>query len=207
MWLRRTIVGACMLAGCWFGSALAAGGPLSIDHKLHYENSGISKRSNQTALAGVLIGGEVLGALWEGSDTRLGKTFYQAIDASAIGAVSSELLKHTFRRLRPTQTDDPNQWFEHGGRSFPSGEVTLAAAVVTPFILEYGRDYPAIYALELIPLYDAVARMKVHAHWHTDVLAGWALGSLAGYYAHSRGRSLTVGLLPRGISVGWRTKF
>jgi hypothetical protein len=205
--LRQTMAGACLMTGCWAGSALAADGPMNIDHKLNYENAGIWKRSNQTALAGVLIGGEIMGALWEGRDTRLGQTFYQAIDASAIGAVSSELLKHTFRRLRPTQTDDPNQWWEHGGRSFPSGEVTLAAAVVTPFILEYAHDHPAVYALELIPLYDAAARMKMHAHWQSDVLVGWALGSLTGYYAHSRATSLTVGLLPRGLTVGWRGKF
>jgi undecaprenyl-diphosphatase len=207
MRLRQAIAGACVIAGCWSGSALAADGPLGIDHKIHYKNSGIWKRSNQTAVVGVLVGSEVLGALWEGSDTRLGKTLYQAIDASAIGAVSSELLRRSFRRLRPAQTDDPNQWFKHAGKSFPSGEVTLVSAVVTPFILEYGRDHPALYALELIPLYQATARMKVHAHWQTDVLAGWALGSLAAYYAHSRGQSLTVGLLPRGITVGWRTRF
>jgi len=51
--------------------------------------------------------------------------------------------------------------------------VTLTASVVTPFVLEYAQDHPGVYALELIPLYDAVARMKVHGHWQTDVLAGW----------------------------------
>ncbi|WP_426101918.1 phosphatase PAP2 family protein [Massilia sp. TSP1-1-2] len=180
---------------------------MGIDSKLNYDNQGIWKRSNQKALAGVLIGGEIVGALWEGSDTRLGRTFYQAIDASIVGAVSSEVLKRTFRRERPSQTDDPNDWFKRGGRSFPSGEVTLAASVVTPFVLEYGHDHPAVYALELIPLYDAQARMKTHGHWQTDVLAGWALGTLAGYYAHSRSESFTVGFVPRGISVGWKSKF
>ena len=202
-----TLITAALMAACASGTATAGDGPLGIDHKLHFDDSGIWRRSNQKALAGILVGGELLGALWEGSDTRLGRTFYQAIDASAIGGVSSEVLKHSFRRLRPTQTDDPNQWFEHGGRSFPSGEVTLAAAVVTPFVLEYGHDHPAVYALELIPLYDGAARMKVHAHWQSDVLAGWALGTLAGYYAHSRSQSLTVGVLPRGITVGWKSRF
>ncbi|MFL6659336.1 MAG: phosphatase PAP2 family protein [Massilia sp.] len=197
----------CLAVSGWTGAALAGDGPLGIDHRLHEDNAGIWKRSNQLTLAGALIGGELLGALWEGSDTRLGRTFYQAIDASVIGGVSSEVLKHTFRRLRPTQTDDPNQWFEHGGRSFPSGEVTLASAVVAPFVFEYGHDHPAVYALELIPLYDAAARMKVRAHWQTDVLAGWALGTAAGYYAHKRSESFTVDILPRGLTVGWKGKF
>jgi acid phosphatase family membrane protein YuiD len=206
MRIRMAVMAALMLTSCT-GMATANDGPLGIDSKLNEDNQGIWKRNNQKALAGVLIGGEILGALWEGSDTRLGRTFYQAIDASIIGGVTSEVLKHTFRRLRPNQTDDPNQWFQHGGRSFPSAEVTLASAVVTPFVLEYGRDHPAIYALELIPLYDAEARMKVHGHWQTDVLAGWALGTLAGRYAHSRNESFTVGILPRGITVGWKKKF
>jgi len=188
-------------------AAHAGDGPLGIDSRLNVDNQGIWKRSNQKAVMGVLIGGELLGALWEGSDSRLGRTFYQAIDASIIGGVSSEVLKRTFRRERPNQTDDPNAWFKHGGRSFPSGEVTLAAAVVTPFVLEYGHDHPAVYALELIPLYDAEARMKVRGHWQTDVLAGWALGSLAGYYTHTRNPGFSVAVLPRAITVGWKTKF
>jgi membrane-associated phospholipid phosphatase len=204
---KRAVAAVLVTALGSVNAALAGGGPLGIDRKLAYDNQGIWKRSNQNALRGILVGAEVLGALWEGSDTRLGKTFYQAIDASVLGIASSEVLKHTFRRMRPAQTDDPNQWFKHGTHSFPSGEVTLAASVVTPFVLEYAQDHPAAYALELIPLYIAVARMKVHAHWQTDVLAGWAIGTAAGYYAHQRGQSFTVGLLPRGITVGWRTKF
>lgn len=146
---------------------------------------------------GVLIGGEILGALSAGSDTRIGKTCYQAGDASIIGGVSSAMLKQTFRHARLSQTDNPNDWFKRGGHSSPGAEVTLAAALVTPFLLEYRLEYPAVYALELIPLYDGVARMNVHGYWQTNVRASWALGTAADYYAHSRGESFTVGILPR----------
>jgi acid phosphatase family membrane protein YuiD len=196
----------CMCIALQAGSAIAAG-PLGIDSKLIYDNQGIWKRSNQKALEYGLIGGELIGAFWEGSDTRLGRTFFQSIDASVLGMASSEVLKRTFRRLRPSQTDDPGNFFKSGGQSFPSGEVTLAAAVVTPFVLEYGHDHPAVYALELLPLYDAEARMKVHGHWQSDVLAGWVLGTLTGYYAHSRHESFTVGVLPHGFTVGWSKQF
>jgi len=67
-------------------SCLAAG----IDHRLNFDQSGIWKHSNQQVLLDTLIAGEVAGALWEGGDTELGRTFWQAIDASAIGAVSAE---------------------------------------------------------------------------------------------------------------------
>lgn len=184
-----------------------ASGPFGMDSKLNYDNQGIWKRSNQKVLEFGMIGGELLGAFWAGNDTRIGRTFFQSIDASLIGAVSSEVLKHTFRRLRPSDSDSPNDFFKSGGRSFPSGEVTSTAAIITPFVLEYGHDHPAAYALELLPLYDAEARMKVHGHWQSDVLAGWTLGTLAGCYAHTRSQSLTVGVLPRGLTVGWRTSF
>jgi acid phosphatase family membrane protein YuiD len=188
----------------WAAPGTAAG----IDHVVEYDNSGIWKRTNQQALLYTLVGGEIAGALWEGGESRLGKTFWQSIDSSAIGAVSSEALKHIFTRSRPDQSGDPNLWFQGKGHySFPSGEVTTVSAIVTPFVLEYGHDHPGVYALELLPLYDAVARVKVQAHWQTDVLAGFALGTLTGYYAHSRDSPFILGLLPGGFTVGIHKQF
>src|SRR3954471_4244786 len=127
---------------------LAALGPCGaggIDHVVNYDNSGIWKRSYQQALEYTLIGGEIAGALWEGGESRLGKTFWQSIDSSVIGGISSEALKHVFTRSRPAQSSDPNLWFQGGGHySFPSGEVTAVTAIDTPFVLEYGRDHPAV---------------------------------------------------------------
>jgi len=186
------------------GVCLAGG----LDRVVNYDNSGIWNRNAQQALLYTLIGGEIAGALWEGGESRLGKTFWQSIDSSAIGAVSSEALKHIFTRARPDQGGDPNQWFQgHGHYSFPSGEVTAVTAIVTPFVLEYGNDHPAVYALELLPVYDAIARVKVQAHWQTDVLAGIALGTLTGYYAHSRDSPLILGVLPKGFAVGLHKQF
>jgi hypothetical protein len=69
-------------------------------------------------------------------------------------------------RSRPDQTADPNHWFKgSGNESFPSGEVTVSSAIVTPIVLEYRHDHPIVYALELLPAYDAIARVKVHGHW------------------------------------------
>jgi PAP2 superfamily len=185
------------------GPTHAGGGPLGIDHVLSYDDSGIWKRSNQQALLYTLIGGEVAGAVWLGGEDRLGKTFWQAIDSSVLGAVSSEALKHIFTRSRPDQSNNPNLWFQGGGHySFPSGEVTAVTAIVTPFMFEYGRDYPAVYALALLPAYDAIARMKVQAHWQTDVLAGVALGAGTGYFAHTRDSPIILGVLPGGFMVG-----
>lgn len=188
--------------------ALAGGGPLGIDHRLTYDDSGIWARKYQTGLLGLMLAGEVGGAMLEGGETRLGKTLWQAIDASALAGVSAQALKYTFTRARPSQSSDPNQWFQGGSHySFPSGEVSAVSAIVTPFVLEYSQDHPAVYALELLPVYDGIARMKVQGHWQTDVLAGFALGSLSGYYAHNRANPFVLGVLPHGFTIGMRKQF
>ena len=200
-----------LVSGLWLfflllytGLSFAGG----IDHTVSEDNSGIWKRSNQQALVYTLIGGEIAGALWEGGETRLGKTFWHAIDSSALGAVTSEAMKHIFTRSRPDQSPDPHLWFQGSNHySFPSGEVTTVAAVVTPFVLEYGHDYPAVYALEVLPAYQAIARVKVRAHWQTDVLAGFALGTGTGWLAHTRDSPVILGVLPHGFMIGLHKQF
>ncbi|MBI3373721.1 MAG: phosphatase PAP2 family protein [Betaproteobacteria bacterium] len=197
----------CIVLACT-GLARAGGGPLGIDHRLNFDDSGIWKRSTQNGVLGIVLTGTVAAAFWEGGETPMGRTLWQSVDSVLISAVATTGGKYVFTRVRPTQTDDPNQWFKGGKHySFPSGEVGSMSAVVTPFILEYHNDHPWVWALEMLPAYDAVARMKVRAHWQTDVLAGWAIGAAAGYYAHSRDSPWTLGVLPRGVSVGFRKQW
>ena len=49
--------------------------------------------------------------------------------------------------------------------------------------------------------------MKVQAHWQSDVIAGFAVGTVSGYVAYHRPSPLILGLMPHGISVGLRTRF
>lgn len=184
----------------------AASGPLGIDHRLPYDDSGIWARSDQLLLEKAVIVTELGGALWLGGDDPLGKTYWRSVDSSVFTAISVEVLKHAFGRERPSQTDDPNQWFK-GGQSFPSGEVALQASFVTPFIAEYSQDHPWVWGLELLPAYDSIARMKTQGHWQTDVLAGWALGTAFGLYAHDRQSPFFLGLMPHGIVVGLHVTF
>jgi undecaprenyl-diphosphatase len=185
-----------------------AGGPLGIDHRLEFDDSGIWNRHSQNALVAstwlVVVGG----SLWEGDGSRLGHTFWQSFDSLTLTLVTTEVMKRTFSRSRPSQTDDPDRWFQgRGHNSFPSGEVASITTAITPFVLEYGSEHPAVWALELLPLYDGVARMKVWGHWQTDVLASLAIGTALGAYAHSRPTSISVGLLPHGVTIGWKTRF
>ena len=205
------------IAAGWFlvallarsAAALAGGGPLGIDHRIGYDNSGMWARTYQNDLIAVLLAGEVGGGLWEGGEDRFGKTLWQSIDSTAIGGVTAEVLKYAFSRERPSTTSDPNQWFKgNGNQSFPSGEVTVVSSIVTPLVLEYRHDLPAVYALELLPVYDAIARMKVWGHWQSDVIAGFAIGTAAGLLAHGHeGTPWVLSAMPHGVYVGLKMKF
>jgi undecaprenyl-diphosphatase len=186
----------------------SSGAYAGFDHELPLDQSGIWARKYQTGLENGVIAAEVAGSLWFGNDNELGHTFWQTIDASVISGIGATVLKHGFSRARPNQGDNPNQWFKGGGnQSFPSGEVTLQASFVTPFIANYGREHPWVWALEILPAYDAVARLKSQAHWQTDVIAGWVLGTGVGYWSTTRAIPLSVQLLPGGLSVGFSKRF
>lgn len=204
--LAAILAAAALALGA--ANASAGSGPFGIDHRIAYDDSGIWARHDQQALEIGVIGFELGGALWLGADDRFGRTLWQSIDASAAGGIASQVAKFAFGRERPSQTDDPNQWFK--GRccqSFPSGEVTLQASFVTPIIANYHADHPWVWALEALPLYDGIARMKTHSHWQSDVLAGWALGTAVGYYATTRDEPFFVSILPEGITAGIHTTF
>ncbi len=191
----------------------APGCRAGIDHMVPYDDSGIWKRSNQEIVEYGLIAAEVGGALWEGGESRLGRTFWISIDSSVGAGLVAQVMKVTFSRVRPRDSGpypgDPNLWFQgHGNQSFPSGEVTAVSSIVTPFVLEYGHDYPAVYALELLPVYDAIARVKVQAHWQTDVLAGFALGTgTAWLFQRTPNSPFILKIMPHGIYVGIGKKF
>jgi membrane-associated phospholipid phosphatase len=180
-----------------------AGGPFGIDHEWSLDKNGIWAQKNQNVLEYAALAAEVGGGIWFGRDSELGKTFWQSVDSTAISSLSAEILKLAFSRARPNQGGNPNKWFQGNCcDSFPSGEVTLQASFVTPLIANYAHSNPWIWALEVLPLYTGVARLKNRAHWQSDVIAGWALGSAVGYWSTRREIPISVQLLPRGLTVG-----
>ncbi|HEX8740276.1 MAG TPA: phosphatase PAP2 family protein [Casimicrobiaceae bacterium] len=200
------VTGVLLLTGT--ATATAGGGPLGIDHEIGFDDSGIWARHSQLALEYGVIAVEAGGALILGANDPLGRTFWQTIDASVASGIVAQAAKYAFGRERPGAGNDPNAWFR--GRcchSFPSGEVTLQAAFVTPIIVNYQAQHPWVWALEALPVYDAVARMKVHAHWQTDVLAGFALGSGFGILATRRETPFFVSILPSGVTAGIHASF
>ena len=179
-----------------------------IDHRVTYDASGIWNPSAYRGLVDALTIAEVGGALWEGAESRFGKTLWQGMDSQIIAEIGAAAGKAIFTRVRPSETDNPCLWFKGGSNySFPSGEASVSAALVTPYILEYGRENPLTYALLLVPLYVGEGRIKNRQHWQSDVLAGWAVGGLSGWFAHSRDVPILVQILPNGFSVGLHKQF
>lgn len=197
----------CICAAAPVQKAIA-GGPFGIDHLIAYDNSGIWARHNQKALMGATILTVVGGSLVLGDQDKLGDTFWRSLDSMAVSSAIAQGMKWTFQRERPTQSTSPDAWFKGiQYQSFPSGEVTAIAGAVTPFVVAYGHDHPAAYALELLPLYDAIARIKVRGHWQSDVLAAWAVGTGVGIWAARRKSPLILGWLPGGFQVGFIHRF
>ncbi len=179
-----------------------------IDHEVAFSDTGAWAPNSYRTMMGALTIAQIGGALWEGADSRFGRTMWQGIDAEAIGGLAAGAGKLVFTRERPSEGNGPCRWFQGGSNySFPSGEASVAAALITPYVLEYAQERPAVYSLLAIPAYVGVGRLKNHAHWQSDIVAGWAVGGLSGWYAHGRETPIFVSILPRGISVGIRKSY
>lgn len=185
-----------------------AGGPFGIDHQWALDQSGIWAQKDQNILEFGAIAVELAGGIYFGRNSPLGQTFWQSVDSTAVSSLSAEILKFAFSRARPNQGDNPNRWFQGGCcDSFPSGEVTVQASFVTPLIVNFAHDHPWVWSLEALPLYTGIARLKNQAHWQSDVIAGWALGTAVGYWSTRREVPISVQILPRGLTIGISRSF
>jgi membrane-associated phospholipid phosphatase len=208
MKFKCRIVSSVALSLVAFACGAQSCGWSRLDHRVSYDASGVWSAHVYRSVVGALTVAQIGGAVWEGAETRIGKTLWQGIDSEIIASVAATAGKSIFTRVRPSTTDNPCLWFQGGSNySFPSGEASVAAALVTPYVLEYGGEHPAAYALLLLPLYVGAGRIKNQAHWQTDVLAGWAVGGLSGWYAHSREVPIMIELLPHGFAVGYKRQF
>ena len=179
-----------------------------IDHEVSFDDSGIWKASTYRTVSNTLTIANLVGALWEGTESRVGRTMWEAAESQVLSEAVVMPVKRVAGRVRPIDGHDPCLWGKGSEtRSFPSEEAAVAAALVTPYLLEYGGDKPWTYALLALPAYIGAGRIRNQAHWQTDVLAGWALGGGIGFWEHGRDRPLVFALMPGGVFVGFHRKF
>lgn len=202
----RVTLCAVLAAVTVLSPSVANAGGDGLDRRVNKNTSGIFAAQDAVPVALALFSGGC--ALWEGTESPLGKTCWESAESIGISALSTEALQYATGREGPSQTDDPGRWFTGKKGTFPSLHVAVTTAAVTPFILNNFEAHPWLSsALALVPAYEMVARVKAQEHWQTDVLAGAVLGAAVGVgeaYMHS---PFVFGLLPGGAFVGFHTKF
>lgn len=97
-----------------------------------------------------------------------GAVFFLA--ASIVGALTVQLLKGVFGRLRPEEILVIS---DHG--SFPSGHTANAAVIATVAVILFPRVWVALLGVAWTVLM-AFSRTQVHAHWLSDTLGATILG-------------------------------
>lgn len=112
--------------------------------------------------------------------------------SAGLSAILMFLAKQFFNRPRPQLW--PHIIVENGA-SFPSGHSTFSAAVATVFIISCWHTrhrYIALTVGILFALSMGLSRMLLGVHYPTDVLAGWATGTMTtlGIYITMRRRCL-----------------
>jgi membrane-associated phospholipid phosphatase len=179
-----------------------------MDRCDEFEASGLYSRSNQKRADFIVIAGTLGLAWWDGTDTTTGRTAWKSLDSMVSTAVATEAMKNLFQRPRPSQSNDPDLWRQGAGhKSFPSGEVAMMAAFVTPIIIDHREDSPAVWALATLPLYMAKARMASQGHWFSDVLVGAGVGVAGGVFAARRDSPWLLVPTGDGVFVGLRHRF
>jgi undecaprenyl-diphosphatase len=180
----------------WFGGTLVAiGAAHHYDPQVrsHFvKNLAPGQTINSDDVHDAIPTVAVLGATWayarliDDNDGR--HEAWTMFEAAGLSTVTAYALKYTIAREGPDETSDPNEWFKHGGKSFPSEHATAAFAVGA-VLAESGNDeFRWIrrvlgYGLGVFTSYE---RLKHDAHWLSDTVAGAALGSASANFSMHR---------------------
>jgi membrane-associated phospholipid phosphatase len=134
----------------------------------------------------------VLGGTWAyaslANDDNGRREALAMVEAAGLSTFTAYALKYVIRREGPDQTEDPNEWFKPGGKSFPSEHSTAAFAVGTVLAESGDEEYRWLrrvlgYGLGVVTSYE---RLKHNAHWLSDTVAGAALGAASANFTMKR---------------------
>jgi membrane-associated phospholipid phosphatase len=194
----------------WFGGALIATGAAhhyDTQVRTHFiKTQGAFQTQSSKDLQDALPTAAVVAATWAYanliSDSAGRREAWAMIEAAALSTVPVYALKYAVGRQRPDQTSDPNAWRKSGGDSFPSWHATAAFAVGTVLAESGNDDYRWVRRLLGYSLGAATSfeRLKHHAHWLSDTVAGAALGAASAHFVMKRAYALDeqaqFGLMP-----------
>ncbi|MEP6788629.1 MAG: phosphatase PAP2 family protein [Acidobacteriota bacterium] len=177
-----------------FGAALAA--LMITDRKtstlvarrgsLSALSHGASYGGGLYATAGFATGLYLLGGAT--NDARLKTTGKLAFEALLGTGVVIGVLKHTTSRMRPNAIAGSGDFFDKGGRSFPSGHSSNAWAVATVIASEYKEKKLVRYGAIAAAIVISMSRYTGRAHFMSEVVVGSAIGIGIGRFVYKAHR-------------------
>lgn len=95
----------------------------------------------------------------------------------------AKIIKYFYFSPRPFEVlNSVNVLFEHGGNdSLPSGHAVFYSSIATSFYF-YHKYLAIIYIIGALLI--GASRIIAGIHWPLDILAGYALGGIVGYFAY-----------------------
>jgi hypothetical protein len=160
-------------------------------------------------LVGVLtVTAEIGGAIWE-VPRHVSAGQWQGIDSEIIaGVTATARQKYIFTRTRPSTEDNPCLWFQHGSNySFQRRGVCRSRARYA-----VRNRIPRQRLSGNLRSAATAALRRCRAHQESGALldrrlAGWTVGGLSGWFAHSLDVPIMIRLLPHGFEVGYSKQF
>jgi membrane-associated phospholipid phosphatase len=126
-------------------------------------------------MTSVAAGSYFIGAVMKNGKLKQVGIF--TVTAGLATQIVTEAFKKTFKRTRPNETEDPNDFFE-GGQSFFSGHASAAFSLAT-VVAEVYKDKPIVpYIAYGAAALTAFSRVHDNKHWASDVLVGAVAGHL-----------------------------
>ncbi len=162
----------------------------TIRNALRWRNTAAAANDSDLLMVGVplLAGGALVLSGWQAGGARTaGEDLLVAAEAVSIAVLATQVAKFSFGRIRPYAWASPSavhgpdaflsEWSGHTSATFAA-----AAAAGTVARLRGYRSWPWILGLGLAGAATCGwLRIAADRHWATDVLAGAAVGSLAGF--------------------------
>jgi membrane-associated phospholipid phosphatase len=127
---------------------------------------------------------------------KLHSASLNSIQSVIVTAVATETIKIMAGRARPFVNEGPYTFNPFPGedryKSLPSGHVSLAFALFTPFAETYSRW---IY---VVPVAVAYGRIYQDKHWFSDAMTGGGIGLVSGLlFTHKS----NITIIPNGLRI------